>query len=145
VQAFRAISWLIFKWLFIAIGAILLLIGLSVSGYFAYVWYTHDRHVANIEPIIHIDKSVCTDEKFPLGVGFTNNSGKTLNRVEFALEARTKGRSTNLAQYHSYTSDFITKPGESWGGCYALPKLRESVDPKSVIWSIGSATYSFAK
>ena len=75
---------------------------------------------------------------------FGNNSSKILESVRFTLRARIKGRSTNLALYHSYTDDHISEPHMGYANCWAAPKLSEPVaDPRLLEWDIDSKNFSF--
>ena len=57
-----------------------------------------------------------------------NGSDKTLERVEFTLPARAKGRSTNLAKYHSYFDDHIIEPQTGFANCWAVPLEKSMFD-----------------
>jgi hypothetical protein len=60
VDTFRQISWLIFKWMGIALLvliALAVLIGVSIYGY---NWY--NRHAETVKFIISTDKKDCPDD-----------------------------------------------------------------------------------
>lgn len=146
VQTFRAISWLVFKWLLIGLAGLIALIAVCVGGYFGWQWYFHGRHVNNIEAVARIDGDLCKRPDYPVFVGFSNKSGRTIDHVSFTLQAKVPGRSSNIADYHSYSSDTVIKPSEGFGHCYKLPKLSELVlDLKSLDWSLRYVTYTFAE
>lgn len=145
VQTFRAISWLIVKWLLLTIAALIALIGVAVATYFGHHWYTYERHAAKIEPIIRIDDKLCAKGDYPLFISFVNKSGATIDRVSFTLEARMPGRSSNIASFENYSSDAIIKPGEGFGSCYRVPRLSEFVlNLSSLKWSLTLVRYTFA-
>lgn len=144
VQTFRAISWLVFKWLLIGLAGLIALIAVCVGGYSALQWYFHSRHVDKIAAVARIDRDLCKRPDYPVFVAFSNKSGRTIDHVSFSLQAKVRGRSSNIADYHSYSSDTIIKPGEGFGQCYRLPKMSELVlDLKSLDWSLSYVSYTF--
>ena len=60
------------------------------------------------------------DDPFPIYVSFVNNSSRTVEYIDFDIIARQAGRSTNIADYGDYTSDWILRPGEVWGNCWRV-------------------------
>jgi hypothetical protein len=111
----------------------------------AFGWYTHDRHIAQVKITIETGAKQCSEnEKFPLFIVTFNSSQKTIEKVSFTLEARVKGRSTDIVDYHSYSDDHIIEPDTGWGQCWAVPKLKESVkDPRALDWSISYKRIDF--
>jgi hypothetical protein len=145
VSSFRAISWLIVKWLLIVTGVLVALTAIGVGLFFAHSWYTHDRHVSSIQLYASFDQSVCTTTEYPIAVVVMNKSSATIKHTSFRLEARVPGRSTNIAAYDSYSDDHIIKPGESFTYCWRVPKLYEKVDDYSKLnWSFASQAYILA-
>jgi hypothetical protein len=144
VEAFRQICRLIFKWIFIATGVLVGLALLLAATVYGYSWYTTDRHVQNVQFFITADRKECPDDKFPIHIIIGNNSGRTLERVTFALSARQPSRSSDIAEYKSYEDDHISPPNQGYGGCWVAPKLSEpSADPRALQWSIKYKTLYF--
>lgn len=137
VDTFRGISLLIFKWLLYALLFIVVLTALLIAGWWVINWYTVDRHLQKVAIMVYTEKKDCDDDLFPIFVMIGNSSEKTVERVTFTLAARVKGRSTNLAEYHSYSDDRIIEAKTGWAQCWAVPKLRETVkDPRALDWGI---------
>jgi hypothetical protein len=145
VQAFRAISWLILKWLLIASAALIVLVAAGVGIYFANEWYTYGRHAAQVQPWIRIDPELCKTGGYPLFIGFTNKSDKTVDRVWFGIVAKVPGHSTNVSDYKTLSSDKIIKPDEGFGTCYSLPKLSTDELPSTLEWSLRDIRLQFSK
>jgi hypothetical protein len=142
VQTFRAISWLIVKWSLIAIGSLLVLTGLVVGGYFAYKWYTYDRHISNTGFAVEFSEKYCSTPGFPIYVSVANGSDRTINSVTFTLEAKRKGYSGNIAAYNSYASDKIIPPHEAFAWCWKVPDLTDkTADPQSLQWSVSHSSF----
>jgi hypothetical protein len=137
VEAFRQITWLIFKWLLIAVGVLIALALLLGGGVWGFNWYTHDRHVEQVQLIISTDQKDCKDDRFPIHIIVGNASGRTVEKISFALSARRSGRSSDLAKYSSYEDDHLIEPGKGYGMCWSTPELTELVaDPRQLEWSI---------
>lgn len=145
VQTFRAISWLIFKWLLITIAVLISLAAAGIGFYFAQQWYTHDRHAAAVQLYISFDQNFCASQEYPIGVLVMNKSSRTITRTTFTLEAFVPGRSTNIAQSEFYSDDHIIKPGANHTYCWRVPPLREKVmDFRKLDWVFGYQSFKFA-
>jgi hypothetical protein len=96
-----------------------------------------------VEILLELDHKDCKgNDKFPLWVLIGNASGRVINKTEFTLEGRRKGRSTNVVEYRVNEDDHILEPRTGWGVCYALPKIKaeyasDGTDPKELEWSVG--------
>jgi hypothetical protein len=144
VEAFRLISGLIFKWIFIAVSVLVGLATLIAAATYGYNWYTYDRHVQNVQFFITSDRKECPDDRYPIHIIIGNNSDRTLERVTFTLSARQPDRSSDLAEYSSYEDDHISPSKQGYGGCWSAPKLKEPVaDPRMLEWSIKYKTLHF--
>jgi hypothetical protein len=144
VEAFRQITRLIFKWIFIAAGIVVGITVIFVTAVYSYNWYTYDRHVENVQFLITTDRKECLDDKYPIHVIIGNTSGRTLERATFSLSARQPGRSSDLAEYNSYEDDHVSPPNQGYGGCWSLPKFKEPIaDPRTLEWSIKNKTVYF--
>jgi hypothetical protein len=145
VQTFRAISWLIVKWLLLILVGIVALCAVGIGLYYGHAWYTYDRHAALVEPVIRLDSELCKTGGYPLFIAFSNKSTKTIDRVSFTIGAKVPERSSELAEYKSVSSDTIIKPGAGIGHCYSLPKLSEAVMPSKLNWSLRYVSYTFSE
>jgi hypothetical protein len=89
----------------------LLILGSAMTVF--YEWYSYGRHVKAVVILLEMYKDECKgEERFPLWVLIGNSSGKVLEKTEFSLEARRKGRSSNVAQFYLYKDDHIIDPGK---------------------------------
>jgi hypothetical protein len=144
VQTFRGISWLIVKWILISIGALIVLIALTFGGTIAYRWLTYEWPASKVQLIISTTRKDCPDDKFPISVLIGNTSSKVVTKAEFTLEARVKGRSTNIVMYHRYMDDHVLEPEKGWANCWAVPTLSETVpEPRDLEWSVGTRDITF--
>jgi hypothetical protein len=64
-----------------------------------------------------------TDQRkwFPLRITIRNGSNRTIIKTEFTIGVFEKGRSTNLAKTHDYSSDKILKPSDVDTSNWAVP------------------------
>lgn len=144
VETFKEISWLIFKWLLTAVGAIAGLAILLIAGTYGWNWYTHDRHAENVQFIISTQKKDCEDDRWPIHIIIGNSSGKTIEKVSFSLAAFRPGRTSDISKYNSYDDDHEIEPGKGYGGCWLAPELAEgSPDPRELRWSVKYKTIHF--
>lgn len=148
VATFRGIALLLFKWLLFAVLGIVAIALVVWGALYLFQYFTHDRHAAKVVITIHDPNqkgAVCADQaERPLFIGIINNSSKTIEQVRFSLEARRKGRSTNLATYKTYTDDKIRKPGEGFGGCWLAPLLPNvKDDPRELEWKASQVRITF--
>ncbi|MCX7310323.1 MAG: hypothetical protein NTV56_01000 [Alphaproteobacteria bacterium] len=144
VDAFRSIVGLMLKWIVYAILAVVLL-GVAIAGtVYGYNWYTHDRHVALTSIKLSTDKKDCPDKDYPIQFELFNGSTKPISRIDFYLGARFPTRSSDITNYRKYDTDTIVPPGKRLTGCLALPTFKETVaDPRSLVWTTNSITYTF--
>jgi hypothetical protein len=144
VEAFRQITRLIFKWIFIAAGCLVGLAIIFAAAAYGYNWYTYDRHAENVHFLITTDRKECPDDQYPIHIIIGNSSGRTLERVTFSLSARQPDRSSDLAEYSLYEDDHISPPKQGYGACWSAPKLKEAVgNPRMLQWSIKYKTLYF--
>lgn len=126
---------------------IALVAGAFGVGY-GYTYYTHDRHINNIEVVVSADKDKCPDDEFPVFVLIFNHSEKTIEKVYFTVKARKKGRSSDLTGSHHLTDDRIREPkkNEAFGQCWRIPLQADAKDnPRDLDWSINYIEYVFQK
>jgi hypothetical protein len=144
VEAFRQISWIILRCIFIAVGVLVGLGIIAAAAFYGYRWYTYDRHVANVQFLITTDRTECPNDEYPIHIIIGNTSGRTLERATFSLSAHMPNRSSDLAQYNSYVDDHISPPNQGYGGCWTLPKFTESgLDPRALQWSVKDKSLQF--
>jgi hypothetical protein len=127
----------------ISVG-ILALIGVAIGVYRFYEWYTLTRHENAVYIRVSTSRDECKDDqRYPLWILIDNSSGRVLERTEFALEARRKGRSSDIAVNNFHTDDHILQPGTGFWGCYSAPKLRQDATPNELEWSISHTRLYF--
>lgn len=151
----------VFKWLAIIVSGVLALGALLVGVAYGWQWWTHDRHVAKLNVVVthrgapaskvvaaDSDKAVeelCSDE-YPIFVGFTNNSTRTVEWVQIDVSARLPDHSTNILRYDSNIKmDRIVPPGEGFGNCarFQIEDAYKS-NPKTAGALYGGEIYSAA-
>jgi hypothetical protein len=115
VATFARIMGLIGKWLLFGVLILVALCACLAGAIYFYQWYSYDRHAAQVVMLISTEKKAYDDDKFPLSVLVANKSSKALERITFSLEARQKGRSTDLAKYHSYSETTSWTPTPDTG------------------------------
>ncbi|WP_157505677.1 hypothetical protein [Geminicoccus roseus] len=108
------------KWAagFVLVPALLAMIG--GGGIWLYQYVTYDRHLSQIQGSAKfkgMESEYCTQQDYPISVIFINNSTKTIEQIEFYLEARYKGRSRNLASNNRRIDDSITGSKDFSGLC----------------------------
>jgi len=76
--------------------------------------------------------------RYPLKVGFENQSSSTIGKISFAVEARIAGRSSNLADWSgsNYETDVIIKPGYRIDQCWVAPLTRADLDRSLLRYSV---------
>lgn len=143
VDTFRRIVLLVAKWLLFIVLGLAVLGGLIALVVYIYGYWTYDRHVANVK--ISVITTVCTDDKWPLLVSIENKSDKVLESTSFVLEARRKGRSSNIASYERYNDDGIRQPrSDALGQCWAAPLPTTITDkPRELEWVATSPYFTF--
>jgi hypothetical protein len=73
-----------------------------------------------------------------------NASGRSVAKVSFTFEARVKGRSTDIAKYHSRRDDHVIAPNQGYGLCWGVPEFTEAVaDPRALTWTLKYKTIEF--
>lgn len=105
--------------------AILLILSAAVIGLGVFVWtVTIGRPLASqVRAVAFIDKSSCTDPRYPLEVMFNNTSSRTLGEIRFNIVARRKGYSSDLNQDDlSFPKlNYIVPAGKLLTWCWSLP------------------------
>jgi hypothetical protein len=145
----KTLSLTIMRWL-LKILLVIAVLGLLLwGGVAAYVHWTYERHVKNVDVSVTIHPkgtgAICSEAQGrPLFVDIVNNSAKTVEEISFRLKAHRTGETTNLASRRAYNSNKTLKPGEAWGGC--LPAVLQdgvAADPLSLEWRVGGRIVTF--
>ena len=110
------------KWLAIGCLGLIALGGIIAGGVYGYDYVTKDYPISKIDMQVSIDSEVCSDPNWPLKVLIGNRSNNTIRRVNFKIEVRMRGRSTDLAKYHTYSSDKVLLHDEGWFQCWENPQ-----------------------
>jgi hypothetical protein len=91
----------------------------------------------------------CGKEK-PISVVVNNGSGQTFSAIRWQIEAYREGYTNNVLDFAAYRtfgapyiSNEIADSGKSYGTCYAVPALPESVNPESLIWKASNKHVTF--
>lgn len=140
-------KWLL-KWMIIVTGGILALALLVGSGIWTWNWLNHERHIPALRvvvingeaPIVPSNvvageksaESLCRGE-FPIFVGYTNESSRTVERISISVVAHLPEHSTNILGWEAeVTMDRIVAPKAGFGGCWKFPlKTDYQKNPKS--------------
>jgi hypothetical protein len=86
----------------------------------------------------------CSEQQ-PLSVAITNDSERTVEKVEWAIEVKRPGHSNSLVKdtYNyagGYESDRILEPGDRFGACYRVPELKDYAE--STVGDLSGLEYS---
>ena len=92
---------------------------------------------------ISFNEEVCS-EKIPIHIIVKNDGKRSLEKMDFEIIARHKGRSTNLLNYSEKERnwDFITDPGRTRGACYGFGTLAKTEKLEDLSWSVDIKDYS---
>lgn len=142
VDTFRRIVFLVSKWLLVCVIGLVGLTGAIAADIYGYHYWTYVRHAANIEYVVNTE--TCKDDEYPVFVGFENRSMRKLERVSFRLVGKRTGRSTDIAEYQTYSDDYIINPKAGRGMCWRAP-LRANIkeNPRTLECSVHDAAYTF--
>lgn len=131
-------KWLL-KWLGITILSLIAIAVLGAGGVWAWQWWSHDRHAANIDIVVKHknqwsnDPSVepaptklvggtaspCPEDSHPVFVGIVNRSSKTIDYISIRVSAHLPDYSTNILPYSSDANmDRIVPPTGGFGQCW---------------------------
>lgn len=110
----------IFRWIAMAVLALIGLFIIIFSWSKFSDWYKIDRHKNNIKVVALFDKKICDDKNFPLLIGVVNNSSKTIEKISINIKVTKTGFSSKLNGWGNFDYDKIIKPGESWGLCWSV-------------------------
>jgi hypothetical protein len=100
----------------------------------------HERE--SIVVSVRFDTTVCGPD-YPLHVTITNNGTKTVSKVQWRFAAYRSGFSSDLAEYGSASSDKILARGESYSGCYRIPRLTAGSKPEGLQWGAEGKSAEF--
>lgn len=144
----RVFSLLVGLALSVAGAFLVLVVGLVVvigGAVYGWNWYSYGRHAARVTVHASADKSLCTDDAFPVFVGIVNRSQRPIRATSIRLEAQRPGRSTNLAESRTLDDDRIISSSTGWGSCWRAPLGPAAVDeqPRALVWSVAEASFDF--
>lgn len=113
------------NWAMLIVGALASLVTAFVVYSYLYEYYTETVPARQVRVAkFFVKENACDDPRYPMVVVFENESSRTVLSIDFVFEAYYPGRSTNLAQYETFTDDYIRKPGEPGEGvCWRRPQL----------------------
>ncbi|MGQ0547416.1 MAG: hypothetical protein ACT4P3_19125 [Betaproteobacteria bacterium] len=148
-------------WIALIVGLILLLVFpkrmgvvLAVAlaaGVGLYLYVDHRERVEreardNVVVKVQYGPEKCPPGR-PLSVVIDNATDRTVRSIEFQLEIRRPGYSSNLIDGYgagTFSSDRIIKPKEGHSFCHGAPKLRGNPALKDLEYSVGFKDISFA-
>jgi len=132
---------------FIALGVILLCIGL-LFYYFGYLPdYRQNKLNSQVDLFVFYDTMACTSE-YPLSIICSNNSSRSLDKIQWNINVYRPGYSTNISGYdNDYSYDKIVAPGKGWSICCHLPLSMEleGIDPSKLEYKISYKYVVFSK
>lgn len=148
------------KWLGKILGGLLALVLLLVGGAWFWNWWQHDRHVSSLRVVVTNGEasgatsklaadgkpvaSLCKGE-YPIFVGYTNESTRTVEDISIRVFARLPDHSTNILEWDAKASmDRIVPPKGGFGGCWKFSLKNEyDKNPKTAqaiyegeVWSV---------
>lgn len=152
-------KWLL-KWTGILVGGLLGLVALLTGGAWSWHWWKHDRHVPNLRVVVINGNSAGVPSKvvagdrpvetlckgeFPIFVGYTNGSTRTVEHISIRLVAHLPQHSTNILEWEAQaTMDRIVPPHEGFGSCWKFalkdafkdnPKTADAIY-EGEVWSV---------
>jgi hypothetical protein len=89
------------------------------------------------------DPTSCPPDK-PIAAVITNAGERTVSSVFYDLVLKRRGFSGEAGRLASIRGDKILKPGEAFTTCYALPLLRDQVDPRELDFEVAYKVVKFA-
>lgn len=97
------------------------------------------------EPYVPLERKIETAASYepgvrcapdhPIYVRFKNKSNEEIGRIDFSIEAREFGRSTNLAAYNESYLDYVLGSDGVADACFKLPSVSSSVALQNLRWS----------
>jgi hypothetical protein len=97
----------------------------------AIIWENANRPPSLSEVVratVKEDRKVCNDANFPLLVAFDNPSERSVENINFKIEAREPGHSTDLSsELVSWESDQIIPPKSIGRSCWSKPEMKQEV------------------
>jgi hypothetical protein len=144
-------------WRWFALAALAAILLLSAAIFAALggfrVWYSdlrqwdaYGRHAENVHLNLSTNRGRCTDPDYPIELDIVNESGRTLEHVQFRLSAKQSGRSTDLLTgSRVYSDDHIIEPGSQLGICLRVPSVLNGIEspPETLEWTIDSKSLGF--
>jgi hypothetical protein len=129
------------------------LVAVTLFTFWFYTYITYEVPKSKIEVTVSVGTDMCTAyPEYPVFVGFVNHSDRTINAIRFRLEARIRGRSTNVLSASSLDwnrDDHIIKPKEGFGNCWrpiwSYDYKDRGLKPMELDWRMGEFTVTFTE
>ena len=127
----------------LGLGIVVGVAALGTGAYFAWQWWTFDRHVSRLAVTVKIDTAKeCSDADL-LRIELFNGSTRTIEWTTLELSAKRPGRSSDIGDV-SETTDVLIPPAKRLWAC-AVPKAKASAgDGSAPPWGVRSFTVRFA-
>jgi hypothetical protein len=133
-------KWL-FKWFFVALLCLIAVGAVIFAFGFSWTWWTNGRHVSKVSATVMRSDKLCADPAFPIFVGITNGSTKTIQSATFEVSAHLPDHSTNILGYRSISWDNVIKPSGVFGQCYNFTPEESYKDNAAVAIFEGKISY----
>jgi hypothetical protein len=143
------------KWALKWLGKSLVLLALLITIIWviveAWTWWTHGRHVSNIEltifnAVTDAESQVCKEGDYPIFIGYMNHSSKTIEKIEIDITANLQNHSTNILPWNSdVRDDRIVPPEGSTGSCYKFSVENEYKDNPEVSKAVYEAKIGYVR
>jgi hypothetical protein len=133
-------KWLL-KWFFIALLGLIVVGAFIFAIGFGWAWWTNGRHVSRVSVTVMRSDKLCADPAFPIFVGITNGSTKTIQSTTFEVTAHLPDHSTNVLGYQSLSWDNVIKPNGGFGQCYNFTPVESYKDSAAVAIFEGKIGY----
>ena len=76
----------------------------------------------------------CSPE-YPILVNFFNSSSKAIIETHFSINAFSRGRSSKVSRYNSFSSDAVIPPETANKSCWKIP-LNTDFDPQNLYYEV---------
>lgn len=135
------------KWIALSAAATVVLFFSVIKFNEFWDWFTVGRFAEKVEVNLrNAAPNECAYD-YPYFYTIQNNSGKTIEKVNFSVEIRKKGYSNTINNYTSLTDTKILKNSESTLGCFKAQRndYKGEVSDKDVDLNVSYKFVKFAK